>query len=380
MVGFFLSFSLLFTGLTSSAHAGYSLADLEVLTAEGGHDEFFKHALDVRPSERQDAWKSMVIKMGDVFTRSVLKRKDISPQNFQKTELLYRWPVLKADDVFKSRRQEIGLTFLKSCLKESSPCWKELKDFWETDSTDPDTAFKLAELISQFPDSPTKTWSYLQVALKSPLSEFYCQKDFALNALWKKFEIDYIRLGSRGDLLSKIDETIHPDCLPHLNKLAMERLMRPNSQDDRELAYQLLKAQGKASQKLTDFFFTVYLLENPSKGELFNYSWNRLKELGKASSRRDEVYQIIKNLDPLPDTLLASLDLPKKRAILNHFKLHFPEYFQHYAQQCLSFYGGTGIFPKGNPTMNCQNLMESDLGRSYYGREMINDFTKIRKI
>jgi hypothetical protein len=102
--------------------------------------------------------------------------------------------------------------------------------------------------------------------------------------LWDKIEIDYIRLGAQGDLLKKIDQTAHPDCLPSLNAEARKRLHYPQSPDDREIAYRILESQSKVDQKTTDFFYTLYLLEHPSKGELFNYSWNRLKELG-ASSR-----------------------------------------------------------------------------------------------
>ena len=56
----------------SWAATPYTLADLEVLVSEESHKEFFQHALDIRPSERQDAWKSMVSKMGDLYSRTIL--------------------------------------------------------------------------------------------------------------------------------------------------------------------------------------------------------------------------------------------------------------------------------------------------------------------
>ena len=67
----------------------YTLADLEVLTAEEGHDEFFKHALDIRPSERQEAWKTMVSKMGDLYSRKVLQKVELNKTDFHKIEQLY---------------------------------------------------------------------------------------------------------------------------------------------------------------------------------------------------------------------------------------------------------------------------------------------------
>ncbi len=375
-----LLFMVLF--LTSASWAAsYSLSDLEVLVNEKSYEEFFKHALDVRPTERQVSWKAMVSKMGETFAQSVLNRSEIRPSDFKQTEALYQWPSLAADDVFKLKRQEIGLRYLKKCLKSNTPCWNELKEFWERDSKDADLAYKLSELVSQIPDAPLSTWTFLEVAFKSPLSEFYCQKDFAMNSLWGKLEIDYIRLGSQGDLLKKIDQTVHPDCLPALNKEAVRRLYRPEKGQDRELGFQILRAQMKENQNLSDFFYTIYLLERPSKGELFNIAWSKLKELGSSSERRDAVLSQIKTkLDPLPDEIFSSIDIPKKRVVLNHFKANFPEYLDYYSNQCVKFYGGQNTFPHGNPTVHCQDLMSSDLAPEILTKDKIQRYQEVRKI
>ncbi len=373
-------FSLLFGLFTASLRAdSYTLADLEVLSNEGSYGEFFKHALDIRPSERQDAWKAMVAKMADAFTQSVLAQNEVSKENFKKTEGLYGWPSLKTDDVFKLRRQEIGIRYFKECLKKGN-CWDDLKSFWAANNTDPEMAMKLAELVTTYPNSPLPTWNFLDVALKSPLSEFYCKKEFVITAIWGKLEMDYVRLGPNGDLLTKIDQTLHPDCLPSLNQSAHQKLFSPGKTSERELAYQVLKAQNKADKKLTDFFYTVYLLERPSQGELFNYSWNRLKELGASSNRRDEVLAQLKRMDPLPDELFSSLDLMKKKAILTHFKNNFPEYLSFYTRQCIEFYGGKGSFPAGNPTIHCQDMMSSELAPQFIDQDLIQKYQEAKKI
>lgn len=358
----------------------YGLPDLEVLANEGSHGEFFEHALDVRPSERQDAWKAMVSKMGDLYSRSVLNKSEITRKDFQKIEGLFDWPSLKTDDVFKARRQEIGQRFLRSCLKAESPCWTDLKNFWEKDKSDPEVAFKLAELTLNYKDSPLSSWSFLDVALKSPLSEFYCKKEFAMNTLWGKIEIDYIRLGPEGDLMTKIDQTIHPDCMPSLILEARKRLFAPPKVLDRELSFQILKSQMKADDFVKDFFFTVYLLDNPSQGELFNYSWNRVKELSRSSRRREAVMRKLKELDPLPDAILSSLDVQKRRVILYHFKAYFPEYLDFYTDQCVLFYGGKGSFPSGNPTIHCQEFMNSELAPKIIDEFKLKKFQEVRKI
>lgn len=365
---------------SSPIWAGYGLSDLEVLTQEENYQEFFEHALDVRPSERQDAWKDMLAKMSEGYTRQILAKSEITKQQFSHIESLYTWPALKGDDVFKGLRQEIGLRYLKSCAKGETPCWKDIKAFWEVDQKDAELAFKLAELTLPLKEKDIPTWTFLDVALKSPLSEFYCQKEFVLDALWKKLEIDYIRLGTEGNFLKKIDETTHPDCLISFNRWTQNKLQRPDQASDRELAYQILDAQGKANSQLTDFFYTVYLLENPSKGELFNYAWNRLTELSRSMTRREEVLNRMKALDPLPDSLFSSLDETKKRAVLNHFKNKFPEYLYFYANQCLLYYEGKTKFPLGNPTMKCQDLMESESAKSLVGEDKVQQFRKFRSI
>lgn len=362
------------------AETPYTLADLEVLVSEESHKEFFQHALDIRPSERQDAWKTMVSKMGDLYSRTILQKSDITRTDFLKIEELFSWNALKTDDVFKLRRRDIGLTYLNKCLKAENPCWTDLKNFWEKDKSDADTAYKLAEMVNGVENSPITSWSLMEVALKSPLSEFYCKKDFVMTALWGKIEIDYVKLGPEGDLMKKIDQTIHPDCVPILVSEARKRLNTPPKVFDRELAFQILKSQSKADQLTTDFFYTVYLLDNPSQGELFNYSWNRVRELGGTITRRENVLAKLKSLDPLPDAIMSSLDQTKKRVVLNHFKTFFPEYLDHYTDQCTKFYGGKGSFPSGNPTINCQKFMSSELAPLIIDDYKIKQFNSVRSI
>ena len=360
--------------------AAYTMADLEVLTQEENFEEYFKHALDIRPSERKDAWKAMTSKMAEGLSKQILSKSEITKQHFLKIESLYKWPSLKSDDVFKLNRQEIGLRFIKSCFKTEASCWGEIKSFWESDLQDSETSFKLAELTLNAKEPTITTWSFLEGPLKGSLSEFYCRKDFVLKAIWGKFEIDYIRLGTSGDLLKKIDETLHPDCLISFNKWIQTMLLSPEKTSDRELAYQLLAAQGKTNDQTTDFFYTIYLLENPSKGDLFNYAWNRLSELSKSATRRESVIDRMKTLDPLPDEVFSSLDQTKKRAIINHFKANFPEYLNYYANQCLAFYEGKTNFPNGNPTIKCQSLMDLEDMTSILGEDKIKRFQKAHSL
>lgn len=366
--------------LSYNTHAAYGLKDLEVLTQEDNFEEFFAHALDVKPAERQGSWKDMLSQMADKLGQSILTKSEIKREHFEKIEKLYTWPALRSDDVFRGHRQLIGINFLKKCLKSQNPCWEDYKQFWESDTRDPELAIKLAELGLEHEGSPVPTWNFLEIALKSPLSEFFCKKEFVMEAIFGKLEIDYIRLTKNGDLLKKIDETVHPDCLISFNGWLQKILMRPNKSLDRELSFQLLSAQGKANQELLDFFYTAYLLETPSQGDLFNLAWNRLNDLSKNSTRREKVIDKFKKLDPLPDELFASSDEDKKRIIVSQFKLKFPEYLDYYTQQCLNYYQGKTPYKNGNPTMKCSNLMKLENAKTLLGVDKVDSFFKSTKL
>jgi hypothetical protein len=241
-------------------------------------------------------------------------------------------------------------------------------------------AVSLAEMVKDRKDSPFSLWTLLEQPLKTPFSEFYCKKSFIMNSLWEKLGLDYLKLGVNGVFLSKIEETIHADCLPSLLSEARKRVYNPENEGDRELGFEILKATGKSDKKLSDFFYTLYLLENPSQGELMNFAWNNLSELGKNALRRDHVIEEIQKLDPLPDAIMGSLDLTKRRAVLRHVKANFPEYLDYYSQQCLAYYGGTQKFSQGNPTMKCQELMNSELASEILPESKITQFKNVKKI
>lgn len=378
MVRYFLFMILLLPGF--SAAATYNLADLTVLHSEGSAREFLDHALDIRPSERAQVWKTMVGEMAQKYARTLTTSSEIPRGDFVKMEEIYRWPVLRQDDVFRVRRNEVGTKYLKNCLRAENPCWNDLVSFWKEDSSDPDMAVGLAELVKDRSDAPYSLWTLLERPLKTPFSEFYCKKTFVREALWKKLEGDYLKIAREESFLGKIEETIHADCLPSLIEEARARIYRPVKDGDRELAYEILSSTRKADQKLKDFFFTLYLLEHPSQGELMNLSWNNLTELGKSATRRETVLEEMKNLDPLPDDIMGSMDLTKKRAILRHVKANFPEYFDFYSEQCVAYYGGKKKFSKGNPTMKCQDLMNSDLASEILPETKIQQFHSVKQI
>lgn len=359
----------------------YTLQDLKILREERSFKEFIAHVLDPRPSERNEDWKKMVQEVSNAFSKELMAKEDLNLKDFKDIEKLWELPLLKEESIFKERRRDIGIKFLQSCFKKKNNCTKLFKNYADsTPEDDAETHFQLSKLLSSTKESPFPTWKYLEMALRSEASEFYCRHEFALNAIWEQLEIELLRSDLKGDISKKIQLIAHPNCLPSLIKFSFDKLKNPKKIQDRELAFHLLNSHSKIDQKHVDLFYTLYLLETPSKGETFNISWNRLLELRKSPERREKVLMEIKQLDPFPDQIMGSLDLTKKRAILLHLKAHFPELLDSYLNQCIDYYSGRKKFSNGNPTINCSQLMSSEISIKVFDSFQIENFKKIKTI
>jgi len=372
ILGFFLG----------NLHAGelYTPADLETLVSEGNHAEYLLHARDIRPSLRDDQWKINTSRMADLKAKQILDQARIEYVDLQEIERLYEWPVLQNDDVFNLRRGQIGQKYFSACLKKDVKCSSELMKFWRKNENNPELGFAFAQLAREHSLPGHIIWDFLAPGLRSPVSEFHCKEPHVITEVWGKLGEVHLKLDQKGNFTQKIDSLLHPNCLPYLNNLAQERLKNPETDLDRELAYSILAAQGKNSEKIQDIFFTLYILENPSRGENFNLAWNRLYLLGKNAERRERVLSEIRSMTYLPDGIIESLDPKKKKVVLKHLKANFPEYLDHYLRSCLLFYGGKGPFPKGNPTQNCERLMRSELASYLFENAQIHEFKETIKI
>lgn len=368
-----LSFPLMGSGL-------YTEADLEALVKEGNHREYLLHALDIRPSQRDEKWKTNTSRMADLKAKQILEKTEIEESDLAEIESLYEWPHLHKDDIFNLRRGQVGQRFFKNCLKRKPDCTQKLIEFWNKSNEDPELGMSFAKLGHEHSLPQAILWDFLSPVLKSPVSEFHCKESFVIDEAWRELTKILLKLDSKGNFTQKIDATLHPNCLPHLNAVAERKLREPDSELDRELAYAILAAQGKNTERVQDIFFTLYILENPSRGENFNLAWNRLQELGKSPERRERVLKDIRAMPFLPDGIAESLDVKKKKVVLKHLRSNFPEYLDHYFRSCVDFYGGKGPFPKGNPTQNCEKLMKSDLAIELFEASQISEFKETIKI
>lgn len=369
-----------FYSLSLWAQDKYSLADLEILSTEKNYTEYFNHALDVRPSERNDKWKEMTLQMAESWTKSIQKKAEPTREDFFQVEKLFSWPILKSNEFFRPLRFRFGLAYLQNCFRGESweKCWPLLQAFWEADPTDPDTAIQMVELVSKFrPENEQfDYWPWLKVALNSPLSEFYCKKENITDLLWEKIRIEWIKVNKDGSFTQKLKTMVHQDCFQGLNQYALKKLSPLSNALDREQAFAILRSEKRLSELQKELFYIYFLMDNPSQGETFNYAWNNLQQLGKSALKREAILEQIKRESTLPDETMNSLDEDKRRVVLREIHRQFPELLQYYGKSCLNYVSGSVKYQQGNPTLYCKQIMDSGMASELFGPELTAQIKK----
>ena len=148
-----------------------------------------------------------------------------------------------------------------------------------------------------------------------------------------------------------------PSCqkglIPMLKKeLVNEKLLH------QAIFYRVLIAWKGLTRQESDFFYTIYLLRGPVVGDIFNRAWNALSSLGQNFERRKELLGRLQKQDPLEGKVFASKDQKLQRVIRRHFSQNFPEYIEYYGKTCLAYLEGKKVFPRGNPTLECDDFFE----------------------
>jgi len=359
-----------------SKAAAYSMVDLEALEKEQSFDEFFAHALDIRPSERSDYWKTMVQNMGEGLLKSLLNKNRLERADYQQMEELAGWSVLKTHEFFRLKRQELAMRWFTQCFNEDatagSPCWQDVVTFWEVDRQEPDLAGRLLALLSpRFPLSVPEVENpahrartlvtplfLLKPVIRSPLAELQCKKPEVQQVVWESLRQDWLNNIKGKPFSTVMNELAHRDCWPALIPTAHAQWLVGADTDSLTLSYLLLKSQQALTPLEKDLFQVHYLLGSPARGETFNLAWNRVQELAGLPLQREAIMGVLKKWHPLPGNLFMDLDLAKRRTVARHLQRYFPEYLDFYARTCVDFFGGKRRFPQGNPATNCHELFE----------------------
>ena len=352
------------------------MVDLEALEKEQSYGEFFAHALDIRPSERSDYWKTMVQNMGEGLLKSLLSKNRLERADYQQMENLAGWSVLKTNEFFRLKRQELAMRWFTQCFNEDStadsPCWQDVVTFWEVDRQEPDLAGRLLALLSpRFPLSVPQIENpahraralvtplfILKPVIRSPLAELQCKKAEVQQVVWESLRQQWLNNLKEKSFSAVLNEIAHRDCWPALVPAAHAQWLAGADSDTLTLSYLLLKSQQALTPLEKDLFQVHYLLGSPARGETFNLAWNRIQELAGLPLQREAIMDVLRKWHPLPGNLFMDLDQAKRRTVARHLQRYFPEYLDFYARTCVDFFGGKRRFPQGNPATNCHELFE----------------------
>lgn len=359
--------------VATCAAQGYTMGDLEALEKERSYSEFFSHALDIRPSERTEYWKTMVQNMGESYLKLLLQKNRLEEADFKEAERLMGWSVLAGYEFFRLKRQELAVRWFTQCFKENSGadsvCWQNFTSFWEIDRQEPDLAPRLLTLLSPYLTTSGEAqnpahrarllvtpYFILKPLLKSPLAQLQCKKPELQEVLWQELKKEWELNIKQRSFTSFLKDLAHETCWPELANLAHSFWSTGAAASDLNLSYLLLKSQGALKEQESDLFYISYLLGSPSRGETFNLAWARIQALRREPQRREELMRILKQWSALPGDLFNDLDLVKRRVTARHVQQNFPEYFDHYAHVCVDFFGGRKRFPEGSPALYCREL------------------------
>lgn len=340
----------------SKALTSYTFKDLQILEAESNYQEFFQHALDIRPSFRTKEYRNLVDSMANAFARSLSKKKLIEEKEFIMLSEVLALPGQKTNEEFKRLRGAIGITYFKEKTKTEDTRQKIIK-FWQEDTQDFELGFKLAAIYDKNPvtEYDKQTWAFYEEAAKSEVADIYCRRpqlqEAAANYLNYKFNDSHLNL---KNLMSGI---MHSACWKEL-KTALKPALYNSSPEFAMNLYQLLKMDNQLTTEEKDYFSFVYIINGPVNGDTFNESWNNLAELKSNNQKRQALLERLKTTENLPDRILGSYDETRKKVIVNYIQRNIPEYFDFYARECISFLKGEKSYPKGNPTLHCRELIE----------------------
>ncbi len=361
----------------------YSLEDLEILEDQKNYNEFFKHALDILPSERTSLWKEMVINMALGWTTQLLKQKIISKEDWKQLKELHKWPTLQVNEFFLDNRGKLSVRFFSQCYQNSkSPalknrCTTQLVNYWSQDPRDLETGLALGKMIQKNDAVElNELWSFYKFPVLHELSVFFCKKEHVKNAVWLKLQSLATKSKSLDDLSENIDKLLHTDCWKNMVPKLHHKLSS-NIFTVKEQSYQLLKAKQSINSIQKEIYQLQYLLNNPQEGDQFNLAWNGIKKLSYNHAKREKLLSEMKNLNVLPDTLLKEHP-SKAEIILKHIHKSFPEYLDFYARTCIKYLKGEEEFPSGNPTMNCPYLFKLGKDSTLVDPALHKNYQKIK--
>ena len=376
-----ISFSILFF-LSLNVFSGqkYTIQDLEQLEKNKNYAEFLAHAHDILPSSRDKHWKEMLQTMAVGQLDFLLEKRIFNKKSFNIIEAAALWPELLEDEFFQVKRNRFAQFYLENCFEKRAQkltCKNDLLNFWNASNQNPDLAMSLANVLTTF-TKDRQLWGFYQKVAKSNSEEFYCPKPKVKKSILTHLRKNLASIEEPKYVKKFIEDNLGPTCwnsiLPELKGLLFSK-----SFSLRDFAYKVLSSKEALTQVELDTFLSYYILTNPIKGDTFNLAWSLVENVGQNYSRRMNVFKFLKKIDPLPGEVFSNSDPQKREAIINLFAENFPEYIDYYAKTCVNFLTGVGEFPRGNPTLYCNELYGASKSKRWISQPLKIQYSSLKK-
>ena len=328
----------------------YNKKDLDVLVDQKNYIEFFRHAKDIRPSERDAIWNQNVEQMGLGLLDFLASKTRINPSELKLVKELSYWTLFKDNEFFIKKRDFYFLKDLKSCLENNSKkCQHKALSIYKDFSHDITFSNEIVNILAKYPDSFNDLWPYIKRLTKHELSEFYCNKG-AMN------DVIISKIFSTQNLENVLKD-LHIDCIKVLAPQLNDKLLS-KSEHERNRSFKILKKYNFLKPNDQVIFDTVsYLKKEKLNNKQVDEIVKSFKLINKNYTLREDVLEHLKKLDPIPDHIFQVKENAElKIKILNRY---FPEFIDYYSQTCLSYLSGEKNYSTGNPTPACHDFFKN---------------------
>ena len=372
VIRFILPISLCFSLLGMAETILYNSQDLDVLAKNKNFREYLDHAMDLKPSKRDQKWEKQLEEMGLGYLDFISAQRKTNLADIERVKKISHYKVFYDNEFFIKKRDFYFLKDLKECLDDTKAnCKVKANNYFLDFKHDILFSKDLVNLLKAYPKVFDDLWPFARPLVKNTLSEFYCDKSPI-----KELVIEKIM--STTDL-NKIKKTIHKDCIKVVTPYLKKYLTDKNSQI-RDKAYSLMFKNENLKQEDEGLYSTYSFL---SKASLSNTEVDSIiksfKNLKNNYKTRNEVLGELKTWPHFPDSAFSQEDASLKIKVINRY---FPEILDYYSSTCLDYLKGRKTFTKGNPTPHCHKFFKNIKALNILSETKIHEYkeaTKYRK-
>ena len=340
----------------------YSMEDLEALDDLKSSGEILKHIYDIRPSQRDTKWQSILNRNIRFFINRVISSQKLSIADYRMIEKITASKYLDNDEIFLIKRAEYLEVFFENCfgqnINKGFNCAEEIN-----------LAIKKSPNLELYPEAhsslglvlkkhrpSTKLLPFIKTAITRPIGLKICQNPFVIAEILLKLEQIIDDSSTKKEHITKTNDLMGQECLGMIVTEVKTNFTEVASTDLQEKYYKWLKMINRLDETENIKLLSLLFLNGLKPGETLNLAWNSLKELSENFNLRSKVLAELKNYDPVPDNFLKK-DALSKKVFLRHLDKNFPEFIDYYTSTCKNYYQGTQYFPKGNPTVHCKEFL-----------------------